>query len=165
MSGKARETARKATRGTLAKDKVKDKGFDKGKGKGIGKGLRSLNSTSEGPYATINEEDVDWGYGSPWGSEAQGEWACSSMTVGSDMNAPWNVGAAGPDPSWTQEQEGSAWNGFYSVVSRRAKNRTAKPTMRSMTSNVLDAPPGLSSLSARPREQEGHEVKVKNSFK
>ena len=88
-----------------------------------------MNSTLEGQYATLNEGYVDWEYGSPWGSSAPSEWACKSMTGGSDMNAPWNVGANGPDPSWMQEQEGSAWNGFYSAVSRRPKNRTAHPTL------------------------------------
>ena len=40
-----------------------------------------------------------------------------------------------------------------------------KPTMRSMTSNMLQAPPGLSSLCAQPQKQERPEVKVQHSFK
>ena len=81
------------------------------------------------------------------------------------MNAPWNMGANGPDPSWMQEQEGSAWNGFYSVVPRKSKRHATGPMMRSMTSSTLQAPPGLSSLSAKPQVQERPEVKIQNAFK
>lgn len=83
------------------------------------------------------------------------------MAVGSDINAPWHVGAAGPDPSWTQEQEGSAWNGFYSVVTRKPRNRTTKTAMRSMTYNMIRGPPGLRSLSTRPQEE--HTVNIENA--
>ena len=110
--GRAKARARTATKDTSEKGQGKGKGFGKGKGKGKGKGLRSLNSTSEGQYATTNEEDADREYSSPWGSCAPIEWAYNSMTGGADMNAPWNMGANRPDPSWMQEQEGSAWNGF-----------------------------------------------------
>ena len=87
------------------------------------------------------------------------------MTGGPDVNAPWNVGANGPDPAWMQEQEGSAWNGFYSVVTRKSKRHATKPMMRSMTCSTPQPPPGLSSLSAKSQRQKRPEVNIHNAFK
>ena len=68
---KGKGKSKDSYKGYFGKGPGKRQGFGKGGGKA--KGLRSLNSTSEGQYATINEEDVVRENGTPGGSGAQGE--------------------------------------------------------------------------------------------
>ena len=69
----AKGKARKATRDMLAMGQGKgNRVRQKVRAKADGEGLRSPNSTSEGQYARINEEDIDWEYGSPLGGRDTG---------------------------------------------------------------------------------------------
>ena len=101
-----------------------------------------MSSVEEGSYAMMNDNDVDWEYGTQ-GSYDEGSWGqggqVNSVAGAWDSSAPWNssCGSSGPEASWTQGQEGSAWGAFYSVVGK------SKPKMRSMTATAPPRPPGL----------------------
>ncbi len=117
----------------------KDKGKGKGKPNGYGKDPRSMSSMDGGKFATISEEDIDWGYDDQWGSSSQDAWNVGSLARSQESDAPWN---AGPDPSWTQSAEGSAWytKGCGSNGEKRGK---ARPVIRSMNPVNMAKPPGL----------------------
>ena len=105
LKGKARESTKAGTKGYY-KGYGKDKGKGKGKPKGYGKDQRSMSSMDGGKFATISEEDIDWGYDDQWGNSSQDAWNVSSVAKNQENDAPWN---AGPDFSWAQSAEGSAW--------------------------------------------------------
>ena len=121
----------------------KDKGKGKGKQKGYGKDPRSMSSMDGGKFATINEEDIDWGHDEQWGGSSQDAWNVSSVARSQESDAPWN---AVPDSSWTQSAEGSAWytKGCGSMGERRGKSR---PLIRSMNPMNMSTPPGLGMYS------------------
>ena len=141
-TGKARGRTKGDTKGYY-KGWGKDKGKGKGNPKGYGKDPRSMSSMDGGKFATISEEDIDWGYDDRWGKSPQESWNVSSVAKNQENDAPWN---AGPDTSWTQSAEGSAWytKGCASIGQRRSN---ARPAIRSMNPANMATPPGLGMYS------------------
>ena len=135
----------------------KDEGKGKGKSKGYGKGPRPMSSMDGGQFAAINEDGIDWGYDGQWGSRSQDAWSVNSVARGQEIDAPWN---AGPDPSWTQSAEGSAWytKGCGSIGEKRGK---ARPAIRSMNPANMATPPGLGMYSVGVK---GSTIETKNRF-
>ena len=102
-----------------------------------------MSSMDGGKFATVSEEDIDWGYDDQWGNSSQDAWNVSSVAKNQENDAPWN---AGPDTSWTQSAEGSAWytKGCASIGQRRS---SARPAFRSMNPANMTTPPGLGMYS------------------
>ena len=80
-----------------------------------------MSSVEEGSYAMMNDNDVDWEYGTQ-GSYDEGSWGqggqVNSVAGAWDSSAPWNssCGSSGLEASWTQGQEGNSGSRLETAV-------------------------------------------------